>query len=539
MTIYRLPTDVDRVPAMERSVALGLFDGVHIGHRAVVAEAVRTGHGHCAVYTFSPATMTTKGTLHRITTDTQQCALLEAMGVTELFEVDFASVRDLSPEDFVEDVLQDTLHATAVTCGFNYRFGKGGAGDAALLTKLCAAHGIAVTVVPAVVSNGQAVSSTAIRQSLIDGDMATVRRMLNRGYCIDLPVEQGQHLGRRLGMPTVNQAFPADLALPRFGVYASCIEVDARVRYGVTNIGVRPTVGTDTPLAETWIDGYDGDLYGQNLRVYPVKFLRDERAFDTLDELRAQVQRDAEAARAVFHGDGDNTTKAVLFDFDDTLHLRDHAFGEACHAFLRQHYPTISEKEHAVRHEEMVLFDDYGYHRPVSYREYIERFLTKWENAVYDTVDDALREFFLDFAASSVLLDGVTTVLHDLRQRGYLIGVITNGFTFLQDHKLGFSGLRPFVDVTLVHETEGIGKPNAEIFRRAAARLGVPCEACLFVGDHPRNDIEGALSAGMRAVRINYGCFPPHHPIYDQPLPQGIPEIHHLDELLTLPSLDL
>lgn len=538
MTIYRLPIDTNRVPAVGRAVALGLFDGVHIGHRAVIAEAVRAGHGRCAVFTFSPSTMTTKGDLRRITTDAQQNVLLEAIGVTELFETDFAAVRDLSPEAFVEEILCNVLHATTVTCGFNYRFGKGGVGDADLLTTLCAARGITVTVVPAVVSEGQAVNSTAIRQALADGDMVTVRRMLNRGYCFDLPVAQGQHLGRRLGMPTINQQLPADLALPRFGVYASCVEVNGHVQYGVTNIGVRPTVGADTPLAETWIDGFDGDLYGQHLRVYPVTFLRDERTFDTLDDLRTQIARDANAARAVFHDSGDNTVKAVLFDFDDTLHLRDHAFGEACHAFLRRYYPSISEEEHAVRHADMVQFDAYGYHRPVSYREYIEKYLTKWENAVYNTADDALRGFFLEFASNSVPVDGVVHVLQELRRRGYLIGVITNGLTLLQDHKLGFSGLRPFVDVTVVHETEGIGKPDPEIFRRTAARLGVPCETCLFVGDHPQNDIEGALSAGMQAVRIDYGCFPPHHPIYDKPIPQGVPEIHHLDDLLALPNLD-
>ncbi len=305
MTIYRLPTDTDRIPAVGRAVALGLFDGMHIGHRAVIAEAIRAGQGHCAVYTFSPSTLYTKGDLRRITTDMQQAAILDRMGVTEIFETDFAAVRDLSPERFVETVLQNTLHATAVTCGFNYRFGKGGVGDAALLKRLCTMRGIAVTVAPAVESDGQTVSSTAVRAALADGDMATVRRMLGRGYCLDLPVEQGQHLGRRLGMPTVNQALPADLALPRFGVYASCIEFDGRVHYGVTNIGVRPTVGADTPLVETWIDGFDGDLYGQTVRVYPVKFLRDERAFNSLEDLKTQIEQDAAAARAVFRDNGD------------------------------------------------------------------------------------------------------------------------------------------------------------------------------------------------------------------------------------------
>lgn len=536
MTIYHLPSDTDRIPAIGRTVALGLFDGMHIGHRAVVAEAIRAGRGRCAVYTFSPSTVYTKGDLRRVATDAQQTAILDRMGVTEIFETDFSAVCSLTPEQFVEDILQNTLHATAITCGFNYRFGKGGIGDAALLERLCAARGIAVTVVPAVESGGQTVSSTAIRSALADGDIATARRMLNRGYCFDLPVEQGQHLGRRLGMPTVNQLLPADLALPRFGVYASCVEIDGQVHYGVTNIGVRPTVGADAPLAETWIDGFDGDLYGQRICVYPVKFLRDERAFDTLDELKAQIERDAADARAVFHGDGDTPIKAVLFDFDDTLHLRDHAFRMACHLFLYRHYPTISEQEHAARHEEMVRFDDYGYRRPLSYAQYIEKYLNKWSGAVCDDTTDTLREFFLDFADNSILLDDATDTLCELRRRGYLIGVITNGYTFLQDHKLGLSGLRPFVDLTLISETEGISKPHAEIFRRAAARLGVPCEACLVVGDHPVNDIGGARAAGMAAVRIDYG-FLPNHPIYEQSIPPEVPEIRRLSELLDLPSL--
>ncbi len=537
MTIYHLPTDTNRVPAVGRTVALGLFDGMHIGHRAVVAEAIRAGHGHCAVYTFSPSTLYTKGDLRRIATDAQQIAILDRMGVTEIFETNFAAVCDLSPEQFVEEILQNTLHATAVICGFNYRFGKGGGGDAALLKHLCAERSIAVTVVPAVESNGQAVSSTAIRSALAAGDIATVRRMLNRAYGFDLPVEQGQHLGRRLGMPTVNQLLPAGFALPRFGVYASCVEINGRVHYGVTNIGVRPTVGADAPLAETWIDGFDGDLYGQRIRVYPVKFLRDEHAFGTLEELKAQIEQDAADARTVFHGDGGTPIKAVLFDFDDTLHLRDHAFGEACHVFLRRHYPSISEAEHAARWEEMVRFDDYGYRRPLSYAQYIEKYLNEWKDAVCDRETNDLKEFFLNFADNSVLLDDVADTLRELRRRGYLIGVITNGYTFLQDHKLGLSGLRPFVDLTLVSETEGISKPHTEIFRRAAARLGVPCEACLFVGDHPINDISGARAAGMAAVRVDYG-FPSDHPIYEQSITPEIPEICRLRELLDLPSLD-
>lgn len=536
MDLYHMPTPADRIPDKPRSVALGLFDGIHIGHRAVIAEAIRAGRGHCAVYTFSPSTLHTKGDLRRIETDAQQKTILERMGVTEIFETDFASVSDLTPRQFVEDVLKNTLHATTVACGFNYRFGKGGVGNATLLKELCAEYGIKVAVVPAVKNSGQAVSSTAIRAALADGDMATVCRMLNRGYCFELPVKQGQHLGRRLGIPTANQVLPADLALPRYGVYASCVQINGQTHYGVTNIGLRPTVGADSPLAETWIDGFDGDLYGKSISVYPVKFLRDERSFATLEELKAQVEQDAADARKAFHSDSNMPIKAVLFDFDDTLHLRDHALSVACHAFFRRHYPTLSEAEHNARYTEMVQFDAYGYHRPLTYPQFIDKFLTQWDGAVYDTVDNAVQEFYLDLADNSVLLDDVPDTLRELHQRGYRIGIITNGLSFLQNHKLGLSGLRPLVDLTVVDEDEGLGKPHAEIFRRAAARLGVSCEACLFVGDHPVNDISGALAAEMKAVRIDYG-FSPNHPIYTMPIPADVPIIHNVSELLTLPSL--
>ena len=536
MTVYHLPTDTNRIPSKNRAVALGLFDGMHIGHHAVVGEAIRAGGGHCAMYTFSPSTLYTKGELCRITTDTQQADILANLGVTELFVTDFSAVCNLSPEQFVEDILKNTLHATAVTCGFNYRFGKGGKGDADLLTALCAERGIAVTVVPAVESDGKPVSSTAIREALAEGDMASVTRMMNRAYCFTLPVEQGQHLGRRLGMPTINQILPTGLALPRFGVYASCVQINGQVHYGVTNIGVRPTVGADKPLAETWIEGFNGNLYGQVISVYPVKFLRDERAFDTLEELKSQVEQDAADARAVFHGNGDTNIKAVLFDFDDTLHLRDHAFRKACHSFIRRHYPTLDDTAHQARYDEMIAFDDYGYRRPLTYPQFIEKFLTQWDGAVYDTVDDAVQEFYLDFAANSMLLDDAPDTLRELRRRGYRIGIITNGLSFLQNHKLGFSELRPLVDLAVVHGDEGIGKPHTEIFRRTAARLGVPCETCLFVGDHPINDIGGARAAGMSAIWINYGL-PSNHPIYEQPVPPEVPEIHQLSELLKLPNL--
>lgn len=534
MKTYRLPTDGAKVSSRERSVALGLFDGIHIGHRAVVAAAKRAGHGHCAVYTFSPSTMHTKPDRRLVATPTQGRRILSDMGVSELFETDFSTVCHLTPEAFVQEVLQDTLHATSVTCGFNYRFGKGGVGDTELLGRLCAARGIAVTVVPAVTVEDTAVSSTAIRKALDNGDMASARRMLGRGYSLSLPVTHGQHLGGRLGMPTINQILPTDMALPRFGVYASCVQVDDQTLYGVTNIGIRPTVGAETPLAETWLDGYEGDLYGKTVTLWPIQHLRDEQTFDDLDGLRRQVSTDAARARALFHGaDG---IRAVLFDFDETLHIWNDAFSKACDKFLYRHYPTLSPETHAERLADMLTYAGYGYHMPCAYPMYVHKYLHCWEPINIENEGEALHEFLHDFATSCVLLEDVIPTLQELRRRGYRLGVVTNGGSFLQNSKVDYTNLRPYIDLTVVSGDEGVHKPSAELFRRAAARLGVPCEACLYVGDHPVNDIGGAIAADMVPIRVDYG-FPTNHPAYDKPLPPHVTEIHRLSELLTLPSL--
>ena len=269
------------IPACPRSVALGVFDGLHPGHRQVILAAMQ-GIGddvsRC-VYTFDPATVVTKQIIGRLCAPEEQQQLLTHMGVDELFEVDFATVRHLSPEDFVQKILKEQLGAVKVTCGFNYRFGYKGAGDAATLTRLCADCGITVTVVPEVDVDGQPVNSTTIRQAIADGDMALTRRLMGRPYRLQLPVTEGQRLGRKLGMPTINQVLPTNLCAPKFGVYVSSVQVDNQVYPAVTNIGVRPTVGTDAPLAETYMLGYEGDLYGTTPTVYPLQYLRAEQTF--------------------------------------------------------------------------------------------------------------------------------------------------------------------------------------------------------------------------------------------------------------------
>lgn len=530
MNVYALPAMDNCIPDTPRCVALGLFDGLHLGHRQVVLAATQDlpdGVTRC-VYTFRPESVTTKPACGRLDTAARLQEQLTAMGVDELLEVEFSAVQQLSPEAFVEQVLHRQLGAVQVACGYNYRFGKNGAGDAHTLVTLCAARGIRVTVVPPVCVDGKPVSSTAIRQALSAGDMDTTRRLLGRGYSLRLPVTPGQQLGRTLGTPTINQPLPAELLCPRYGVYASCVEIEGDVFPAVTNIGVRPTVGADTPLAETYLLHYSGDLYGTTPTVYPVKFLRDEQTFPSLEALRRQVAADAADAEALVTPPEKPEIRAIFFDFDDTLGVRDTAFRQGLERLVRYYCPHLPEEEILRRREEMFYHNRTGYGTPMAYIRLVSHFLTKW--GLEAEPETALRRLCDGFAADYPLHADVLPTLIRLREMGYKLGLITNGNSYPQNRKLDCSGLRPYLDLTVICGDEEVQKPDPLIFRRAAARLGVPVECCLFVGDHPRHDMQAALDAGMQAVRKD-AAHEPEHPFYSLPLPDT-PVIHRISQLI-------
>lgn len=527
MKTYYLPADYALLPSASRSVALGIFDGLHAGHRRVIlaaGDSAPDGVVH-SIYTFVPSAVTTKKTSGRLCTAAEQEKLLEGLGIDELIVADFGDVQDLPPQAFVTDVLHDRLHAVQVSCGYNYRFGKDGAGDARLLKELCAACGIAVQIVEEVTVDGHAVNSTAIRQSVAAGDMPAVRRMLNRGYSLTLPVEQGQHLGRRLGMPTINQTLPADLVRPRFGVYASYVEIGSTLFPAVTNIGVRPTVGSENPLAETWIQGFSGNLYGAVPTVYPLQFLRPERPFANLDALKAQMQQDGAAAASLFFEQHPQPIRAILFDFDDTLHDRDASLRRGLEAFLDYYFPLITKEEKVSRREAMFSHNRQHCNYPLM----VAHFLHEWGADNVDTAQ-ALRRFYTLFAASCPMREDVLPTLQALRKAGYLLGVITNGESFLQNRKLDYSGLRPYIDLCIAAGDELVQKPDPLLFRRAAARLGLPAAACVFVGDNPIDDIEGAAAAGMRPVYLEVPRSE-DSPFRTMKAAADVPVIHRIGEL--------
>ncbi len=287
----------------QQVLALGNFDGLHCGHRAVLQTALDCAcalRQRPAVLLFDrhPREVLTGVCPPMLMTEAEKRRRLQDLGF-EVALISFEQIRDLSPAGFL-DLLQTDFAPSALCCGNNYRFGAKAAGNVETLRELCPEKGIAVHVAPDVLFHGAPVSSTRIRVLLENGDMESAGRMLGRPFSYTFPVIDGDKRGRVLGFPTANQRFPEHFVQPRRGVYASkvCLK---RVWYpAVTNIGVRPTIGTPDCRSETHILGFDGDLYGKPLEVHLLRFLREESDFGTLDALKAQIAADAAAAKALF-----------------------------------------------------------------------------------------------------------------------------------------------------------------------------------------------------------------------------------------------
>ena len=285
-------------------VALGFFDGVHLGHRAVIGGCVEdSGDRKCTVLTFreSPAAALGRPQPPLLTDNRRKARLIEQLGADELIFADFSAVRELRPEEFVQQILRGKLNAKRVTCGFNYRFGRSGAGDTAALQALCAAEGITVCVKEPVFCGGEQVSSTLIRNRIMSGEIARANVMLGDRYAVEGDIGSGNHIGSVMGFPTVNLPVDSAMVIPRFGVYASELLIDG-VRYrGATNIGVHPTVGAnEKPVCETFLLDYDGgDLYGKRAVCELIAFIRPERRFASARELTAQIEKDCEIIRGL------------------------------------------------------------------------------------------------------------------------------------------------------------------------------------------------------------------------------------------------
>lgn len=288
-------------PTEKTAVALGYFDGLHLGHIGVITTALAQHHLKTAVFTFNCDTTLPK--FHNpedIISFENKCELMRRVGVEYLYAPDFAEVCGYPAEEFISEILVKKLNAGFACCGRNFRFGKGGSGTPEILKELGRSYGIDVEIVPDVCYNGELISSTHIRELIREGKIEQANTLLGYDLWYRLPVIHGNHIGKTLDFPTINQIIPETNIIPRYGAYKSFVDIDGKHYRGITNIGVKPTVAErhdgSGAVMETHIIGFDGDLYGQNISVSLVSFIRPEQKFATLDELKDQLSLDREEA---------------------------------------------------------------------------------------------------------------------------------------------------------------------------------------------------------------------------------------------------
>ena len=292
-----------------RVIALGFFDGVHLGHGALlrrVAEAAEAEKALPCAFTFdqSPAAALTRRAVPLLTAVGDRRWLMETLyGIRELIVAPFSLMRDMDWRDFVTDYLQKELGVVHAVAGHDFRFGRGGEGNSQRLAELCARLGIGCCIIPKVEIDGVTVSSTHIRALVAEGKMEEAARFLGHTHILSGTVVHGHELGRTLGTPTANLPVPEGIVVPAFGVYASRVILpDGEIRPAVTNVGVRPTVNRRRSgiTVEPWILDYQGDLYGKTICLELHKRLRPERRFGSVDELRAAILKNAEETRQYF-----------------------------------------------------------------------------------------------------------------------------------------------------------------------------------------------------------------------------------------------
>lgn len=283
--------------------ALGFFDGVHLGHQALLHAcrqlAAKQDATACAV-TFDtlPSAVLQNTQPNMLNTARDRRMLLQQFGMEEvlLLKADKQTLS-LSWTAFLEMLIADG--AVGFVCGYDFRFGKNGEGNAEKLAAFADARGLACTIVPEQTMDGEKISSTRIRELLEEGDVEKAMRLLGHPHILSGTVVSGRKLGRTIGIPTANLHLPDQFVQLPFGVYACTALAENQAYPAVTNIGTRPTVNGQGVTVEPWLLDFDGNLYGKVITLEFHKFLRPERKFDSLEELKNQIQKDAQQTRGM------------------------------------------------------------------------------------------------------------------------------------------------------------------------------------------------------------------------------------------------
>lgn len=298
-------------------VVLGMFDGVHKGHRQLLETAkgfARRDHLPVYVLTFQThplQVLRPQLAPPMLTTLTQRARLMACAGVDELFALPFTlETANESPEDFLTWLI-NTFSPRHVVAGFNYSFGKGGRGDGQMLRTWGDEHGYETHIVPPVTYEGESISSTRIRKLIQSGEMALANYLLGSPYALSGRVEQGKRVGRTMGFPTANLPLPRDRVIPAYGVYAAWLHVEGKQYPVVLNVGRHPTLPEGSATIEAHVMGETVNLYGKKVRIDFLNFQRGERCFDSVEALKDQIARDKEEAQEWFQNNSKEMLKKV------------------------------------------------------------------------------------------------------------------------------------------------------------------------------------------------------------------------------------
>ncbi len=282
----------------KKCICLGSFDGLHKGHQTVL-ENGKSGGYETTLVTFDihPAEFFSDKKRFKLLQNEITDEKLAEKNI-KIARLKMEEICELSPTEFFEKILLRKFSPDKISCGFNYTFGKCKDGDVNLLEKLCEKHGILLSVAEPLLSDGEVISSTRIRKKIADGEVAAANELLGYNFCYRAEVIHGDKRGSTtLNTPTANQIYPAELIVPKFGVYKSSVIVEDKKYKAITNIGLRPTIGTNKFLSETHIIDFSKDIYGEKIEISLEDFIRPERQFNSLDDLKNQIKNDISDAK--------------------------------------------------------------------------------------------------------------------------------------------------------------------------------------------------------------------------------------------------
>ena len=298
--------DITKVQWDKTSVTLGKFDGVHLGHRMLMENVLEAAANGCTptVFTFDkfPSQFLRQETITSILVEEEKEQLLENLGIERYVLFPFhEKTASMEPEEFVEEILVKTMKVKELYVGADFRFGKGRRGNAALLRELSEKYGFIFKAVDKRMYKGAEVSSTRIRECIVNGEMDDVSAMLGMSYQINGEIIHGRSLGHTIGIPTINQAIPEGKILPRLGVYCAKVTVDEKEYFGIANVGSKPTVQKELVYGvETHLFECNEDLYSKQAKTELLHFVRPEQKFASVEELRQQLEKDKQLGKDYF-----------------------------------------------------------------------------------------------------------------------------------------------------------------------------------------------------------------------------------------------